>query len=77
MSAKYPSVRSTGKLPQSDGECVCCENKAIRFVRVAFSYMRGDDESYSVCQRHFDVANGSTKRLFEQMAIKTKEMGDA
>ena len=55
---RYPEIHSEGKY-DDDQKKVCkpCrkdgkEERAVRWVRVSFTYMRGEDECTDVCNKH-------------------------
>lgn len=58
MSRKYPRLMSkkTAKSPGQFGHCVCedCPELAVIRCEVQETYMRGEDEYYRLCQKHYD-----------------------
>ena len=53
MSKKYPRISATNKFKTPPGTtCEYCDNKSTHNIWVEYSYMRGDDEKYHVCEDH-------------------------
>lgn len=55
-------IRDDGKYKEPTGECGCCDKPATHWIRWAFSYMRGEDEVYGACQRHYSMAQDTAQR---------------
>lgn len=73
--ATYPFIRDvTATTP--DEECSACEKPAAATIRIATTYMRGEDDFYPACKRHRDIANGSLSRFLAHVRTKTKFIGD-
>ena len=71
--SEYPFVRESGKGPMSEPtDCCACDKPATAWVRIAGSYMRGDDEFYSVCDRHRSIANDAPGRFFAHIRTKSR-----
>lgn len=50
--------------PNVNHQCVVCKNRASHRAEVQWWYMRGDDESYNVCQEHLsNLKEGNFKFL--------------
>lgn len=65
-------IRDSGVKHRPEGECACCDRPATHWVRVAFDYMRGNDEYYDVCQRHHSIAAANLSRLFAHARTKDR-----
>lgn len=66
---KYPRLDSIRR-KASGRQCACCENKDHETVWVQWSYMRGEDEDYPVCQQHGQIARSNFKAFID--AIKER-----
>lgn len=68
---KYPRIHSTRKYKKpSNLECEACQEKAVGTVMIEFTWMRGEDESYKVCQRHMSMANSNLDKFFVHCETK-------
>jgi hypothetical protein len=66
----YPRIISNDK-KENLAICDCCKEKATNWLRIAYSCMRGEDEVYSVCNRHLKIANEDLHKF--HLHYKTKE----
>lgn len=70
---EYPQVRyETGGAPAELCECCACAERAVATTRVAYSYMRGEDEMEPVCKRHRRMAEENASRFIAHMMTKSK-----
>lgn len=53
-------------------QCCACGKPPVAWVRIAYDYMRGNDEFEDVCQRHYDMAGGNLSRFFAHMRTKDR-----
>lgn len=66
-SRSYPHY--TGKSQGKKGwfengvKCEICDKPAFCFADFQWSFFRGDDESYRVCEEHFAMTRTDPKRL--------------
>lgn len=68
-----PEIREQGKADNPKGEeCEACAKTATRWVRVAWDYMRGNDDIYLVCDRHASIANQNLRRFLAHCRSKDK-----
>lgn len=62
MSDKsYPIARFSKFKPKRmklNIHCIACGSRASSFVNIEFTYMRGEDEVWNICQRHRDMIKG-------------------
>ena len=64
---KYPRLDRTGKYKNNKGKlCECCDEKVTAFVWVQFTYMRGEDEKYDVCENHRRMATQEFDRFLKE-----------
>lgn len=73
--ATYPFIRDVSVRGGSD-ECDACEKPAVATIRIATTYMRGEDDFYPACKRHRDIADGSLSRFLAHVRTKAKFLGD-
>ncbi len=66
---QYEHANITG---ETDKVCVACDKKAAKLIRVAWSYMRGDDGHEPVCKRHFKMAENNWSQFRAHMFTKEK-----
>ncbi len=53
MSAKYPRFGSSRKPSKRDrGTCFICGAPTAIIKDIEYSYMRGEDGTFSLCERH-------------------------
>lgn len=71
MSEKYPFMRDKGKCG-GGLQCDCCDKPALRYIRWAFDYMRGNDETYRYCIGHYSMAHNQPNRMWAHMRGKAK-----
>jgi len=66
------SVRDHGRLAkgQQNGECEACDRPATHWVRIAWDYMRGNDDSYNVCERHHGMAQNALRKMLFHCGTK-------
>jgi len=69
---KYPFLRSSSFLGEPAGECAACASPATHSVRIAGDYMRGNDDFYVVCSRHFKMSSTNTSRFVAHFLTKDK-----
>jgi len=68
---QYPEIRDTIRTkPPADCECSACDQPAVGYVRIAWDYMRGNDDTEPVCQRHMDMAQNNLNRFFAHCRTK-------
>lgn len=67
---KYPRCSDLKYSRKPLGECEACSLPAHFYVRVAFTYMRGDDEVYKACQRHASIAKDNIKKFLSRIETK-------
>lgn len=72
MSGRYPDFQGWQHDPKATEPCECCDRQSIGTVRIAFSYMRGDDAFYHVCHRHMEMARNQTRRMVAHAATKAR-----
>ena len=72
MGRQYPFYRCEHADAQSGAECCACDKRAVKSVRIAYSYMRGEDEFEPVCKRHFKMVENEEGRFFAHMATKER-----
>lgn len=66
-------ARETGALDKpTDEECCACDQKATHWVRIAWTYVRGEDDVEKACRRHHDMAKGRFDRFSSQMRSKAR-----
>jgi len=53
-------------------ECEACDQPAVGTARIQFSYMRGEDEIYAVCQRHSRMALRQVERFLAHVESKPR-----
>lgn len=75
MSRKFEThVRDSGLYAKSpSGPCCACDKPTTHWVRVAFTYMRGEDDFFDVCHRHRDMAAEPTQMSRFFAHVRTKE----
>ena len=76
MSGSYPSLRDFGgyKGNKPKGICEACARPATGYIRVAWDYMRGNDDSYPVCQKHMSMAQSNLDQCLAHIRTKDKFM---
>ncbi len=58
MSKSYPIVHFSKFKPKRLKHniiCSACDSKASSYVNIEFTYMRGEDEVWNICQDHRDM----------------------
>lgn len=80
-SVKFPAVRSTHSAPKDDSrdelpECTACNKPARHWVRIAWSFMRGEDTNEPVCGRHLRMASKNSQRFMAHMMTKDAYIAD-
>lgn len=74
---KYPYIQDDGSLKGEVGiECEGCDKPATHWVRLAWSYMRGEDESAYACHRHFNMARDNLDRFLAHIRTKERFMSE-
>jgi hypothetical protein len=51
-------------------QCAACDKPASGWVRIAWDFMRGNDDTHEVCQRHMNMAQGNTRRFLAHVGSK-------
>lgn len=75
MPRKYPLVRDVmDARPSEPVECCACNKPAVTSVRVAWDYMRGNDEVEPACRRHFKMADQTPGRFIAHMLTKERHV---
>lgn len=71
----YPRLGSTGnfKKPRNT-QCEACDEQAIGYVEVQFTWMRGDDESYKCCKHHKTMAQTELMQFLAECENKYKKV---
>ena len=71
---QYPRLHSTMAIPDEHKgqECAACKKGATHWARISWSYMRGEDDSEPVCQRHEQMAWKQFDRFMAHIATKEK-----
>lgn len=59
--AKYPRLGSVRPKKGIQQKCEACPEKGSSFVWVEFTYMRGEDERYTACERHAQMARSNLR----------------
>jgi hypothetical protein len=76
----YPCLHDTKALPavvlEERRKCVACDRRATHFARISYSFLRGEDESEYVCQRHEQMAWNQFGRFMAHMATRDKYLSD-
>lgn len=73
---EYPDHRDDGAFSKPDGnECEACGQPATHWVRIAWDYMRGNDDIYKACGRHVGIARRSAGQFVAHMNTKDKHLG--
>lgn len=74
MSKKYPRFHGRRKYKgQGSTECDCCTKMAIGRACIEFTYMRGEDEDFKVCEDHFCMASKNIDMFLADYRNKIKE----
>lgn len=79
--SKYPRLNNRRKYKQAQlqNKCECCDEWATGTVCVEFTYMRGEDETYKVCDEHYQLAGTDLAAMIhdaELKWLKSKEEAD-
>lgn len=75
MSRRYPHTRGDfGGAPETDQECCACQSRAVATVRVAWDYMRGNDDWMPACARHRNMAENQSGRFIAHMLTKDRHV---
>lgn len=70
---KYPRLHNKWKFKHKDKmECECCTEIATGKVCVEFTYMRGEDEDYRVCDHHYQMATDNFDQFLKDADAKYK-----
>jgi hypothetical protein len=69
MQKKYPRFGIAKRYPeQSEKKCNACDEKAFFQIEVHTSYMRGEDDVFNVCQKHYElIKNNSYKEFYDDV----------
>ena len=74
---RYPMIRDDGALQgRHEHECEACDKPAGHWVRIAYDYMRGNDETVYSCARHYQMARSNFNRFMAHLATKEKFCGN-
>lgn len=67
-------IRDAGMYPSPKGECCACDQVATGWLRIAYDYMRGNDDFEDACARHWNMAKNprSLDRFFAHMRTKSR-----
>lgn len=65
-----PRLRNEGILTAKDKQCDCCDQPATHWLVVSHTHMRGEDDDYSLCQRHLSMAHSNQDRFWTHMRSK-------
>lgn len=73
---QYPCLHGTKAIPDYAREefraCAACDKEATHWATISWSYMRGEDDSEPVCQRHERMAWKQFSRFMAHIATKEK-----
>lgn len=75
MPRRYPMTRGEfAGAPPNPVECCACASRATGQVRVAWDYMRGNDDWMPVCSRHLKMAKKKENRFVAHMLTKDRHL---
>lgn len=78
MGKRYPDTRGEfGGAPTAHSECCACKDEATAQVRIAWDYMRGNDDWVPACNRHRTMAENQSSRFIAHMLTKDRHFENA
>lgn len=57
-------------------QCCACAEQATHFVHIHFNWFRGDDERYSACPRHKEMAETMLTKFLAHVETKQKFLAE-
>jgi hypothetical protein len=61
---KYPRIGKIKKTPNPGRKCDKCGGKGTHKGEVEWTFLRGDDETFVLCDEHGELARNDAKLVF-------------